>query len=90
MKTKGLLLAAMALSGMSENLTNANEIKYVHQNTGGTDITPKESSIPVGFQRYYFNKYGECQKGEHAVFFDAIKRSYAFVKFERWLSSNNS
>jgi hypothetical protein len=51
---------------------------------GDIDVSPKELPIPKGCCRYYFDKNGECEKGNHVVYFDAMKRKTAIEKWNRW------
>ena len=50
------------------------------------DVTPKEPPVPNGCKRYYYNKMGSCNKGQHEVYFDAMKHKTAYLKYEKWLS----
>ncbi len=87
MKSKGLLLAAMAMAMKSESKSENSKIQYISQEINKEKSN--ETPVPFGFKRFYFNEDGECLRGEHTIYFDAIKRSYAYFKFERWQNMNN-
>ncbi len=55
-----------------------------------TDVTPKEPPVPKGCKRYYYNMHGLCCKDEGMVYFDAMKPSKAFAKYQKWLKSKQT
>ena len=83
---KELLTAMIPLALMSESFghvgNNTNDLRPEDINT-----TPKEPPVPKGCKRHYFNRFGECPKGQHLVYFDAMKRKSAIIKWERWLNT---
>ena len=82
---KGLLAAMIPLALMGESFGHiANDSNDLRPED--IDITPKETPIPKGCKRHYFNRYGECTKGQHLVYFDAMKKKSAIIKWERWLN----
>lgn len=80
--TLGLLgMAAALMSGSYAKEEGGNPLR-----PEDIDVKPKETPVPKGCTRYYFNKEGICRKGEHLVYFDAIKERNAIKKWERWLN----
>ena len=77
------LLAALALMTGGGMAGNSNPLR-----PKDIDITPKTPPIPKGCTRFYFNETGECEMGQHKVYFDAMKRGNAIKKFERWKLNN--
>lgn len=51
------------------------------------DTKPKETPIPKGCKRYYYNRQGLCHSSEKEVHFDALTPASANKKFNRWLSN---
>lgn len=49
------------------------------------DVTPKDTPIPKGCKRYYYNKEGLCTKNDSKIYFDALKPSNAYKKYQKWL-----
>ena len=81
MRSKGLLLAAMSMAIMGERLTNDNS--GVESNSRKNEAEPP---LADGCKRFYFNKNGECKKGEHLVYFDVAGGISPNEKFKYWLS----
>ena len=63
----------------------AQQNTYMPDYTEMPERIPKEKPIPNGCTRFYYNKNGECHKGEHEVFFDALTRNRSYKKFSKWL-----
>lgn len=84
MKSKlGLLaMTAALLSGGYEPGINKSSLR-----PEDIDVSKKEPPIPKGCHRHYFDKNGHCPKGEHLVYFDAIKPKSAYEKWLRWLNT---
>jgi hypothetical protein len=53
------------------------------------DVSKKEPPIPKGCRRHYFDKSGHCPKGQHLVYFDAMKDITAYNKWIRWIKSQS-
>jgi hypothetical protein len=75
--TAALLSGGYEPGGSSKNSLRPEDI----------DVSKKEPPIPNGCRRHYFDKNGECPKGKHLVWFDAMKRKSAIIKWERWLNA---
>lgn len=87
MKSKLAALATMAL--MLGGLGEVDVFRYGRKDKD-IDYKPENPPIPNGCQRHYFNKYGECPKGQHLVYFDAMKKKSAIIKWERWLNTQGA
>lgn len=85
MRSKGLLLAAMSMALMGGNLKSENTNKL--KNVVGNDDKDGEPPLRQGCRRYYFNKNGLCEKGEHTVYFDVLNDTNANEEFEFWLTT---
>ncbi|UEG48666.1 hypothetical protein LK994_08455 [Ferruginibacter lapsinanis] len=85
MRSKGLLLAAMSMALMGENMKGnktVNKLKDVVD-----DNISEEPPLHQGCSRFYFNKDGLCSKGQHTVYFDVLNDSNANEEFEFWLNT---
>lgn len=83
MSIKGKLGMLAVMAGMMGSRCAENSNSLCPEDI---DTTPKEPPVPNGCKRHYFNKYGECPKGQHLVYFDAMKKKSAIIKWERWLN----
>ena len=86
MRSKGLFLAAISMAAMGGSFIN-NQNTDVSNNPGNISGSSDEPVVSEGFERYYFNRGGECGRGRHTVYFDAVNRNSAMEKFENWLKS---
>ena len=85
MKDKiGLLALAAALLDGGYGMNNGSNSLRPED----IDTTPKKKPIPKGCKRYYYNKNGECNNGEHEIYFDAMKKETAMKKYNKWCEQN--
>lgn len=82
---KGLFALASAIALMGSNPFDSG----IPQGNIEPPTPPKEPPVPKGCKRYYFDNDGECIKGEHLVYFDAMKEETAVKKWERWMEKQN-
>lgn len=89
MRSKGLLLAAMSMAVMGESLMNNDLGSHPNNTNKDSACDEKESDVPEGYKRLYFNKEGRCSRGQHTVYFDVTDESVAAEKFANWLKKQH-
>ena len=88
MKDKNLAILSILASVMSKDLEN--DYMGEKRNTltrESVDVTPVEKPLLNGCKRYYYCKQGLSTKSESEVYFDALKPSRAFKKYQKWLTT---